>query len=139
MVFKKLKDMISSGNERKSLEQFTPQQKQRIFERISRKEDELVKQAEDRFVDERILRLESKLGLSQQPQLSGRKKFREMRLANMERQKERTKKFEDNERLFREGKLKVKPVGPAPKKLENKLNSKLKVKPLKLKAPTYGI
>lgn len=135
MVFEKLKDMITSGKERKSLEQFTPQQKQRIFERISSKEDELVRQAEDRFVSDRLLRLEDKLGLSQPPGLSGRKKFREMRLANMERQKERTKKFKDNERLFREGKLGVKPVGPSPKKLQSKLNTKLKVKPLRLKAP----
>lgn len=139
MVLDKIKNMISSNKESKELEQFTARQRERIFDKISRKEDSILRAREEKFVDERIQRLEKKLGLNDGPQLSGRKKFREQRLANLERQKERTKKFFENEKKFREGKLAIKPVGPKPKVLQKKLDSKLKLKEIKLRAPRNGI
>lgn len=139
MVFNKIKDMISSNKESKELSQFTARQRERIFDKISRKEEDLLRKREDNFIDERIRRIEGKMGISEVVQSSGRKRFREQRLANLERQKKRTKDFFQKEQDFRDGKLEVRPVGPKPKKLEKKMNTKLNVKEIKLRSPPSGI
>lgn len=139
MVFDKIKEIFNSRRDTHDLRQFTPQQKQRIFDKIAHKEREIVSDAEERFMDRRMQRIESKLGIFEPQEISGVKKFRQQRLNNLANQTKRNAEFKQKEKDFREGKLAIKPVGPRPAKLENKANTKLKVRPLRLRAPPHGV
>jgi len=145
MVLDKIKNLISSRRDifdPRGLEQFTPKQQERILSKIGAKEAELLERKADAITARRIAQLEKKAGL-REPRRPGEKsslqKFKEFRQGNLRRQAERNRRFKENERLFREGKLGVKPVGPTPVEQKKKMDEKLKVKEIKLKAPSSGM
>lgn len=139
MAFDKIKQIFNERRDNNDLRNFTPQQKQRIFDKIANKEREIISDAENQFVNRRIQNLESQLGIFPQEELSGVKKFRQQRLNNLANQKKRNADFKQKEKDFRDGKLKIKPVGPKPAVIENKKNLKLNVRPLRLRAPPNRI
>lgn len=137
--FFRKKDPLST----RGLEEFTGPEQERILNRIATKESELRNRRAEDVAESRIRALEKKSGI-RGPSIAGAKgtlkSFREHRLRNLARRAERQKKFEDNEKAFREGKLAVKPVGHqsnikrmTPQEAINK--SKLNIQPVKLKAP----
>lgn len=143
MVFEGFKSMFKPRSrdafDPKGLEGFTPEQRNNIISKIKLKESQLMELKADNLAEERIKILEKRLGIKPKEEIQGRKKFRELRLGNIERQKERTRVFNQNEKDFRDGKLGVKPVGPKPAVLEKKTTAKITVKEIKLKAPPSSI
>ncbi len=132
----------------KGLEQFSPSEQERILGKIGSKEAELLKRRADVLAEQRIRELERRLGIKEPKESKSVRErlqsVKEFRQRNLKRRAERMKEFNENERLFREGKLKVKPVGnvqaAAQRRSEMKNGKKrLDVKPVQLKSPSRGL
>lgn len=125
----------------KGLDKFTPAQQERILNKIGAKEAELMDKKADRIVEDRVRRIEQRLGLSNQQQkgsnlaskLSSLKEYRQKNLARRESNLKRTQEIE---RKFKNGELKVKPVGQNAQQPRPELGS---IKSVKLKAPPVGL
>ncbi len=146
MVFESIRKFIGGRRDPfdpRGLEQFTDIQQERILNRIATKEADILDRKAERLADQRIEKLERRSGLGERrsigklglkEKLGQIKRFRE---GNLKRQAERSKKFEDNEKDFREGRLSVKPVGP--KVSDPTQTPRIKVKPINLRAPSKSI
>lgn len=139
MVFEKIRKFVGLGKDPLSLrglEQFTEAQQERILNRITTKEADILDRKAEEVIRKRTERLERGSGLGAKKKLGLKEKLKQIkdfRERNLRNQAARTKKFEDNEKAFREGRLAVKPVGPTPS--DPTKTAKLNVKPIQLKAP----